>query len=124
MVELINSENKSTPPDSRMESIGALIAYSEEIESENEVEWFCDELVKHHYGHPFEVTELYMEDFMRGQRLSVLREASLNEGKIKSQSHFLFFLNSNWSGQEKWKEGVKKTSERIMQSLFEKGENK
>jgi hypothetical protein len=94
-----------------IDSIGGLIAFAEDIKNEDEVEWLCQELVKHGFDHPFTYTDLYCNDFMLGHRLPVLREAGLNEQRPLYGELFVRFLKERWSEKEKWLEIERKYNE-------------
>jgi hypothetical protein len=86
-----------------VDSIGAVIKFSDEIQTEDELKWFCDEFAKLEYAHPLKNFQPVLEDGF--QWLPVLREAKLKQREIRTEIQFLQFLAINWSGKEKWKLG-------------------
>lgn len=110
MVDLIKSDKPSAGyfGQSLTEPIGALIKFSNEIRSENELEWFCDEFEKHNHGRPSDWIELNAGGFLKGQLLPVLKEARHIPREIKTDVQFLDFLAITWSGKDKWKEAQEK----------------
>jgi len=87
-----------------LESIGALVTFSNDIRSESELEWLCSEFEMHEHGHPFELFELHTGDFFKGQRLLILRDARHTPREIKTTTNFVDFLTTGWSKKEQWKE--------------------
>jgi hypothetical protein len=102
MVDLIKSDTRA--PGRSIEPVGTLIKYSNKIRTEGELEWLSGEFVRHQYLYPFELFELNAGDFLKGQRLQVLRDARHQPGEINTQSEFMDFLTTMWGRCEEWKE--------------------
>jgi hypothetical protein len=83
--------------------IGALVKFSDEIQTEADLQWLCAELVKSRYESPFERFESVLGNSQMW--LPILREARSNLTKITDEAQFLQFLALNWTGKEKWKQG-------------------
>ena len=84
-----------------VETIGALIKFSHEIQTEDELRWHCNKFGKLGYRHPFLNFQPVLGDGF--QWLPVLREARHKPQDIKTEVQLLDFLAVNWSGREKWK---------------------
>ena len=80
IIDLIRSE---TDFEKRYDSIGALIKHANDLNTEDEVKWYCEQLVKHGYKHPFEWLEAQAGDAFNGKWLLFLREARLNPIPIR-----------------------------------------
>ena len=82
---------------------GALIKFSNEIQTEDDLELFCREFVKLGYLSPFKNFEPQLGNEL--EWLPVLREARLSQHEIKNEGQLLQFLAFKWTGKEKWKLG-------------------
>lgn len=87
------------------ETIGALIKYVNEIKTEDELEWICQQFEKHGYKAPLKNFQPILDAELQGQWLPVLQEARLRPDEIQNETQFLSFLSLTWSGKEKWKRG-------------------
>lgn len=84
-----------------VEAVSALIKFSNEIQTEDELKWYCGEFEKHGYAHPLKLNQSVLGDGF--QWLPVLKEARHRPQEIKSEVQFIDFLGVSWSGKEKWK---------------------
>jgi hypothetical protein len=83
-------------------TIGALVTFSPDIQTEDELKWHCDEFEKHGYGQPFERFKPTSDEVLQGQWLSVLKEARHKQRDVKTEGQLLEFLAMDWSGKDKW----------------------
>ncbi|MDD5164913.1 MAG: hypothetical protein PHG25_00015 [Candidatus Pacebacteria bacterium] len=83
--------------------IGALIKFSDEIQSEDDLKWLCGEFIKLGYVSPFKPFEPQLGKDVAW--LPILKEARLNQHEIKDQGRLLQFLALTWTGKEMWKQG-------------------
>lgn len=96
---------KDKPESEKFEPIGALVKYSDEFETEGDVEWVAIELEKHGFGNPFQELEASSQHALRGHWLQFLREARLGTDEIRSVHAALIFAENKWSDAVKFKEG-------------------
>lgn len=89
-----------------VQTIGALIKFSNEIKTEDELKWLCDTFAQPEYVHPLKNFKRVLENEF--QWLPVLQEARHKPQEIKTEVQFLDFLASSWSGKEKWKAAMRK----------------
>ena len=61
--------------DGHYDSFGALLNYSDELGTEEDVVWICDALKNGGHQHPFEILEKIAPTAFRGYRLAFLQEA-------------------------------------------------
>jgi hypothetical protein len=92
------------------DSIGALIKYADQVQTEKDLEWFCGKFAELGYKPPLEHFKPILDEELKGQWLPVLREAKLKMEEIRTESEFLSFLGLKWSDKEKWKRGQAKVS--------------
>jgi DNA-directed RNA polymerase subunit RPC12/RpoP len=95
------------------DTLGALVSLANSIESENDVKWLCQELVKHNYQHPFEVFEMASDNALNGKWLKLLREARLANPPIKNDLGMLSFLATKWSEKDAWLTAKRKHDETV-----------
>jgi len=86
--------------------LGELIRRSNEIESETNLNWFCDEFERLDYAPPLKNFKSVLGDNFHW--LPVLREARHKPREIKTQAEFLDFLATEWSQKEIWKDAMEK----------------
>jgi hypothetical protein len=94
------------------ESIGAIIKFAEEIETEQDLEWFCRQFEEAGYKAPLEPFKTILEAELKEPWLEVIREARLTPHEVKTEAQFLSFLAVSWSGKEKWRQAQARTQER------------
>jgi hypothetical protein len=104
MVDMVKADKEAAiqrlghgPP---LAPIGALIHFSDEMRSEDELLWYCSEFDKHGYKQPLK----YYQEVLPDKWLPVLTEARHNQMTIKNDMSFLSFLVTSWSDSEKWKQ--------------------
>jgi hypothetical protein len=87
MVDLIKSDKPTAGyyGQTKTQPIGALIKFANDIRSEAELEWFCDEFEKNNHGRPSEWLELHAGAFFKGRLLPVLIEARHSPQEIKNR---------------------------------------
>ena len=118
MVDLIKEDAAAGWPirPTRFDSIGALIQFSNEIQTEGELYWYCDEFLKHGYKRPLYDFETWAAELFKGNWLPVLREARHRQNEITNQVTFLSFLANEWSHKDEWS---KLKNRRILEKMDE-----
>ena len=104
IVDLIRSET--------YEPIGAMVKFSDQIGTERQTKWLCDELVKHKYEHPFSQLDHYSQNALQGKWLKFLQEARLRKNEVKSFINAYDFACTKWSGSEEFRKGIDKRRSR------------
>jgi hypothetical protein len=104
---------KDKSDSARFDPIGALVKYSDEFETEQDVEWVANELEKRGFGNPFQELEGTSQFALRGQWLQFLQEARLGIDEIKSAQAALAFAESKWSDAAKFRKGREAALEQL-----------
>ena len=99
---LQESKNDSTK---KYEPIGALIRFSDELRSEDDVIWVCKQLELGGHQHPFGLLELTSNNALDGLWLSFLQEARAASLDIKRFSSAVSFAAKNWSHKDRYLKG-------------------
>jgi len=127
MIDLIRYDSSQSPVinvcggnSKQFDPIGALIKFSNDIQTEDHLKWFCDEFENNGYKHPFENFEPFTEDLLQGQWLTALREARLAQQEIKTEQEALQFLATEWRGKKIWPDKTLNAAERTQQNMFKK----
>jgi hypothetical protein len=104
---------KDKPESEKFDPIGALVKYSDELETETDVKWICSELEKHGFGNPFQQLEASSQHALQGEWLQFLQEARVGTEEIRSAHDALVFAETKWSGADKFKKGRDAALERL-----------
>lgn len=97
----------------KVNPIAGLIYFSDRMRTEGELNWLCNEFERHGYTSALKVFQSVLDD-EHVQWLSVLKEARHTPQEIKTETQFLDFLVTKWSGNEKWKMAM-----RAQNAIFE-----
>ena len=89
----------------RFDSLGALVKYSDELNTEGDVNWICDALKLGGHEHPFEILDQVSNNAFLGQRLQFLQEARGSKLDIKRVSSAISFALKTWSQRERYIKG-------------------
>jgi hypothetical protein len=118
MVDLIKGDAAAGWPyrGTRFDSIGVLIQFSNEIQTEDELTWYCNKFSEHGYNQPFYDFETWAAELFQGKWLPVLREARHQQNEITNRSSFVSFLTHNWSRK---KEYLNLKNKRVLETLDE-----
>lgn len=105
MIDLIkNDRHQNTlPPIPKFQSIGVLIKFAHEIETEELLKYYCQKFENLGYGDPLKNFRPILEEELKNEWLPVLIEARHKQHDVKAEYQFLDFLATQWSGKEKWK---------------------
>lgn len=82
------------------DSFGALLKYSDELGTEEDVIWICDALRAGGHQHPFEMLDKIAPTAFDGQKLTFLQEARAANIDIKRIVSALSFATKRWSRRE------------------------
>src|SRR5207248_6015048 len=89
----------------KYDSIGALIKFSEELQTEEDVVWVCGQLKVGGHDHPFGLLELTSNNAMSGRWLNFLQEARASSVDIKRFSSAVSFAAKQWSQKDVYLKG-------------------
>lgn len=96
------------------ESIGAFVKFSNEIRTDEDLNWLCEEFKNSGYKDPFENLETWGGNLISSRRISVLRAARLSSIEILTESQMISFLSTDWKYSDEWKDNA---SRRVMDFL-------
>lgn len=94
------------------ESIGAVIKFADDIETEEDLEWLCKKFEELGYKAPLAAFKQILDREAKVEWLEILKEARLSPQEIMTETQFLSFLAVNWTGKEKWRHAQARIQER------------
>ncbi len=102
--DLIQTTTTKQLPE-RFDSLGALVKYSDELNTERDVNWICDALKLGGHEHPFQILDKVSNKAFLGRRLQFLQEARGSKLDIKRASSAISFALKTWSQKERYIKG-------------------
>jgi hypothetical protein len=101
--DLAKSINESLNPDD-YDLLGAVIKYSDEIASEDELKLIVGEL-QHEFGNPFELLEKESNNALNGEWLPFIEDARISLSDIHNLRQAFGWAATKWRHADRWKEG-------------------
>jgi hypothetical protein len=98
-------ETKHEPTTDKHDSLGALIKFADELESEEDVVWICDQLKARGHEHPFGLLELTSNSALAGYWLSFLQEARASSLAVRTVISAFSFAGKQWSHKDRYLKG-------------------
>lgn len=99
------ADTKTSSLDDKYDSFGALLRYSEELRTEEDVVWVCSQLREKGHDHPFGLLELTSKNALAGHWLNFLQEARASSLTIKRIPPVFQFAAKQWSKKDTYLKG-------------------
>ena len=100
---IVNTKNEIE--EKKFDSFGALLRFSDELRTEEDVNWVCSELSQGGHAHPFGLLELTSNHACKGLRLSLLQEARASSINIIQVRYVFHFAANQWSHKDMYVKG-------------------